>query len=184
MTMDPVFESWLERQYADGMALCGASEVLALLPEAGAQPPRRFVAQFTSPTMVWTGTAAARVDGFAVLFQFAPDYLRSARDAGQILNLLAPGNVFHPNVAAPFICIGHVAPGTGLCELIYRVHEILTFNKLTPREDDALNHDACVWARRHMHLFPLSTVLLRRGAGEFSIVETTDSEARDGSRGI
>lgn len=181
--MDKIFESWLERQDAEALALCADSDLLALLPEAGRRPPRRFVAQFASPTLVRLDGEVTRADGFAVLFQFPPDYLRSASDASQIVNLLAPGNAFHPNVAPPFICIGHIAPGTGLCELIYQVHEILTFQKLTPREDDALNHEACTWARRHMHQFPLSTAPLRRRAVAFSVDEIPPPESRHGSDG-
>jgi hypothetical protein len=181
--MDKVFESWLQRQYADGLALAAASDILTLVPEPGPCPPRRFVAQFKSPTMVREGSAVNRAEGFAVLVQFPPDYLRLAADAAQIVNLLAPANAFHPNVAPPFICIGHVAPGTGLCELIYQVYEILTFQKMTPREDDALNHDACVWARRHMHLFPLSRAPLRRRAVAFSVDAIPQSEVSHASRG-
>ena len=177
--MDNVFESWLEHQLEDGLSLSAASDVLRLLPEPGPRPPRRFVAHFNSPTMVREGSAVTRADGFAVLFQFPPDYLRSASDASQIVNLLAPINAFHPNVAPPFICVGHVAPGTGLSQLVYQVHEILTFQvqKMQLLEHKALNHDACVWARRHMHLFPLSTASLRRRAVAFSVDEISPSEA-------
>lgn len=179
--MDMVFESWLERQYADGMSLCSASDVLTLVPGPGRFPPRRFIAQFTSPTMVRVGTEVTRAEGFAVLLQFPTDYLRLASDAGQIVNLRAPVNLFHPNVAPPFICIGPVAPGTGLIELVYRVYEVLTFQKMTPREDNALNHEACAWARRHMQLFPLSAAPLRRRAVAFSVNEIPHLETPDES---
>ncbi|MDH5541236.1 MAG: hypothetical protein OEY03_17695 [Rhizobacter sp.] len=169
--MDEIFETWLRRQHDEARALSDTSDVLSLAAETGAAAPRRFIARFASPTMVLDGSAVRRADGFAVLFQFPRDHLRSACDPGQLVHLLGPANTFHPNVAPPFICIGRVAPATGLCELIYQVHEILTFQKLTPREDDALNRDACAWARRHMNLFPLSTAPLRRRTADFSIDE-------------
>ena len=172
--MDKVFESWLERQHADGMALSAASDSMELAAEPSVRPPRRFIAKFDCPTLVKEGAEVTRTDGFAVLFQFPPDYLRSVIDAARVVNLLAPVHAFHPNVSPPFICIGHVTPGTGLCELIYQVHEILTYSKYTPREDDALNRDACAWARRHVDMFPLSKTPLRRHTVDFSIDELSN----------
>ena len=74
-------------------------------------------------------------------------------DTALLYLFISPTNIFHPNVAptvAPpsFICIGRIAPGTSLCELIFQVYEVLTYAILTPREDNALNRDACAWARR------------------------------------
>ena len=97
------------------------------------------------------------------------DHLRVARDAAMVVSLLMPQNLYHPNVAPPLICIGRIAPGTSLCELIFQVYEVLTFAKLTPREDNALNRDACAWARRNMQLFPLDARPLRRQAVAFDV---------------
>jgi hypothetical protein len=169
--MDDVLDTWLKRQFVEGMALAEASDVLSLFPEPGARPPRHFVAAFASPTMVREESAIIRRDGFTVLFAFPGDYLRSVPDAGRIVNLLAPVNAFHPNVAAPFLCIGRVVPGTSLVELVCRVYEIFTYQRMTPREDDALNVDACVWARRNTHLFPLPAAPLRRRVAAFSVEE-------------
>ena len=177
--MDPVFRSWLEHQYEASVALAAASDVVTVLAAPGPRPPQRFIARFRGPTLVREETAIARTDGFVVLFQFPDDYLRSVTDAAQIVCLLEPANAFHPNVAYPFVCIGHVAPGTGLVELIYQVYEMLGFQKMTPREDDALNPDACVWARRHMHLFPLSTAPLRRRAAAFAVDKIHSAEEHD-----
>lgn len=178
--MDKVFETWLQRQHADALALGAASDVVSLAAETGPSPPRRFIAHFDSPTMVRHDAEAMRANGFVVLFQFPPDYLRVVSDPAQVISLIGPRTLFHPNVAPPFICIGAMPPGTGLCELIYQVHEILTFHKFTPREDNALNRDACAWARHHMHLFPLSSAPLRRRDADFSI---DDSAALEPSHG-
>ena len=175
--MDKVFASWLERQQAEGMALAAASDVLSLFPEPRVRLPQRFVAEFGCPTMVRDGSAVVRQSGFTVLFQFPDDYLRTAPEVPRLVNLLAPPNAFHPNVAAPFICVGRVGPGTSLIELIYRVHELFTFQRMTPREDDALNADACQWVRRNMELFPLSRSPLRRRAAAFSVEEVPQPEA-------
>ena len=100
--------------------------------------------------------------GCDVLFRFAPDYLRVVRDPAWTVSLLSPRNLHHPNVAPPFMCIGRIAPGTSLCELIFQVYEVLTFQKLTPREEDCLNREACAWARGNMQRFPLDARPLRR----------------------
>ena len=168
--MDTVFNSWLERQYRDVQALAAASDVLRIACETDARPPRRFIAQFDCPTMVGNAQNVTRVQGFAVHFEFPSEYLRVPVEVGRLINLLAP-RVFHPNVSHPFVCIGPVAPGTSLLELIYRVYEILSFQKFTPREDNALNHDACVWTRRHLDLLPLSRAPLKRRVSTFSVTE-------------
>ena len=94
---------------------------------------------------------------------------RSVRNPASIVSLLSPGNLYHPNVAPPFICIGRIVPCTSLCELIYQVYEVLTFAKVTPLENDALNRDACQWARRSMQRFPLDARPLRRKVAEFEV---------------
>jgi hypothetical protein len=184
MTTDKVFAHWLQRQHEDATALAAASDVLALAVESGAAPPRRFLVRFACPTLVRAGNEVERTDGFLVHFQFAADHLRVPPDPGRLVNLLEPRRAFHPNVAPPFVCIGHVAPGTGLVELIHQVHEIMTYQKLTPREDDALDRDACAWARRHAHLFPLTTAPLRRRAADFSIRAIALPQDADGRRRV
>jgi len=176
--MDKIFESWLQRQCAEVLALTDASDVVTVWPAAGPQAARRFIARFANPTMVRTGEGIVRAAGFTVLIQFPPDYLRAAFDAAQVVNVLAPGNLFHPNVRAPFICTGRLAPGTGICELLYQLNEILTYARFTPREDDALNHEACEWARQHMDLFPLDARPLRRRTPDWSIGDVARAEVR------
>ena len=98
---------------------------------------------------------------FTVGLYFHDGYLRRT-NPGRVLTWLSPVEVFHPNIAAPFICIGPVAPGTGLVDLLYRVYEVITFGSVSPRENDALNPAACAWARRNRRLFPLDPRPLRR----------------------
>jgi hypothetical protein len=49
-----------------------------------------------------------------------------------------------------------------LVDLLYQVYEILTYQKLTPREDDALNKEACHWARANQKRFPIDRRPLKR----------------------
>ncbi len=96
-----------------------------------------------------------QAESFHVGVYFGADYLRTVNPY-ETLTLFDPLNTYHPNVAfgAPFICVGRIAPGMPLVDLLYQVYEILTYQKLTPREDDALNKEACRWARANQGLFP------------------------------
>jgi hypothetical protein len=102
-------------------------------------------------------------EAFHVGIYFSSDYLRTVNPF-ETLTLFEPLNTFHPNVAfgAPFICVGHIVPGTSLVDLLYQVYEILTYQKLTPREDDALNKEACRWARANQGRFPIDPRPLKR----------------------
>ena len=51
------------------------------------------------------------------------------------------------------------------------IHQRVTANEL-----NALNPEACTWARRNAHLFPLSRAPLRRRAVEFSVGEIPNPE--------
>jgi hypothetical protein len=168
--MDRIRESWLNFQREEGMNLAAASGVLTLHPGPEV-PPQEYLADFDCPTMVREQGAVTQHMGFDVLIRFPRDYLRSVPSPALVVALLSPRNAFHPNVAPPFICVGNIAPGTSLCELIYQIFEIMTFQKLTPNEHDALNKEACSWARNHMDLFPLTSRSLRRREISLDIAE-------------
>jgi hypothetical protein len=166
--MDRIFHSWLERQRADAMALAASSDRLDVLPDRES-PPRSYIARFDCRSLVLAQGEVRPWRGCDVLFRFPPDYLRVVHDPALIVALLSPAKLYHPNVAPPFLCIGRIAPGTSLRELIFQVYEVLTFQKLTPREDDALNRDACAWARQNMQHFPLDARPLRRRSADFEV---------------
>jgi hypothetical protein len=79
---------------------------------------------------------------------------------------LYPSRPYHPNIAPaeelPLICIGRMSPGMSLVEILYQIHEIINYTKVTMREADALNKPACRWARQHSHLFPIDRRPLKR----------------------
>lgn len=167
---DVIMRSWLERQSEEGLRLASASDVLVL--KGGSEsPPREFLAHFDCPTLIRMEGEIIEHVGFDVLIRFPSDYLRRAPDPALVVALLSPQNAYHPNVAPPFLCIGSIAPGTSLCELVYRIYEILTFQKLTPSEHDALNREACSWARTHMDRFPLNSRALRRREISLDVTE-------------
>jgi hypothetical protein len=158
---DPVFEGFLDRQYDEATALARSSDLFELIPLTG-RPPRAYVATFFCKGLVEAaGGEVAEADRFQVGIQFPSDYLRFI-DPAQVLMWLGPLHVFHPNIRPPFICVGRLAPGTSLVDLIYQVFEIITYQKVTMREDDALNLLACSWARDHQTRFPIDRRRLKR----------------------
>jgi hypothetical protein len=160
MRNDPILRAFLLRQAEDGRALAAASDILDLdcLPTG-----QHFVAHFNCRGLVQEYGEVREISGFDVGIFFGSDYLRAASPF-EVLRLFGPPNTYHPNIsfAAPFICVGHIAPGMPLTDLLYQVYEILTYQKLTPREDDALNKEACRWARTNLHRFPIDRRPLKR----------------------
>ncbi len=161
--MDKILQGFLTRQYEDGMALAQASDLLDLIPgEVEGHPPRRYLARFRCRGLVHSDAGGVtEANRFEVGFWFPPDYLRSA-DPSYVLTWLGPRRVFHPNVRKPFICVGHLTPGTPIVDLLYQVFEIITYQKVTMREDDALNPDACSWVRRNQDRLPIDRRPLKR----------------------
>jgi len=163
--MDRIFESFLQRQYEDGMALAEGSDLLELYPVITDEglPPQEYLARFRCKGLVRIEDVVEEWDCFEVLIYFPSDYLRTA-NAFQVLSWTYPAQVFHPNISAtsPFICIGRLAPGTSLVDILFQCWEIITFNKVTMREDDALNREACAWARTNQRSFPVDTRPLKR----------------------
>lgn len=160
---DPILRAFLERQSEEGLALARASDILDLdcLPTG-----QHFIAHYSCRGLVKDCDGVVReVDSFHVGVFFGADYLRTVNPF-ETLTLFDPLNTYHPNVdfGAPFICVGRIAPGMPLIDLLYQVYEILTYQKLTPREDDALNKEACRWARANQERFPIDRRPLKRRA--------------------
>lgn len=162
---DKIFESFLKRQYEEGMELARSSDLIELYPMGG-DPPNRYIAEFRCKGLVRAvGGDAVEADHFEVGIWFPSDYLRRA-EPFQVLTWLGPMDVFHPNISdkAPFICVGRLAPNTRLIDIVYQCFDIITYNKVTMREDDALNREACAWARKNQHRFPIDRRPLKRRA--------------------
>jgi len=158
---DPIYERFMQRQFEEGMELARCSDLVRLYPSPVAPP--HFVAEFLCNGLVREGEGDIReASGFQVGIWFPADYLRRA-DAFEMLRLFTP-NVWHPNVSRehPLICIGRLAPGTTLVDILYQLFDILTYQKVNPRENDSLNKAACAWARQNQHLFPIDRRPLKR----------------------
>ena len=95
-------------------------------------------------------------DCFHVGVLLSPDYLRRVEPT--TVSMLTP-HVWHPNVNGPAMCLGRIRPATPISDLVIQIVEILCYLNYTPVEHDALNAEACQWARNHTGRFPLE----RRG---------------------
>lgn len=161
MTNDPILDAFLNRQADDGMALARASGILDVFPSDDT-PPSRFIARYRARTLVVEADSVGEgLLDIVVGIHFDRNYLRRV-DPFRVLTFVSPPRVFHPNIRPPFICLGPITPGTGLADLLYRVYDVVTFHKMTPLEDDALNARACAWTRRHRHRFPVDPRPLKR----------------------
>lgn len=155
---DRVFEAFLEKQRSEGLRLADDSDIVRVV----CCDPQHFLVSYQARGLVRTAEGVAEeAHRFAVGIYFGPDYLRRI-DPFSVVTWFWPLNVFHPNIRPPFVCVGRIAPGTPLVDLIFQVYECLTWQKATIREDDALNHEACAWGRRNRNLWPVETRPLRR----------------------
>ena len=158
---DRILRSFLACQHREGMALADASDRVRLVA-LGGDPPRKYLADFRCKGLVETpGGEVVEAERFVVGLWFPDDYLRAA-DPFTVLTWLEPRAVFHPNIRPPFMCIGPIAPATFLTDLLFRCYEVITYGRVTVDERDALNLDACRWARRNLDRFPIDRRPLKR----------------------
>ena len=139
---DKILTAFLLKQLAEGTALARASDIVRLQPEPG-PAPQRYLAEFRCKTLT-AGPNGSVVpgNGCGVGIWFQDDYLRRA-EVPEVVTLLGPVNLFHANISFPFICVGRLKPGTPLVDLLYQIFEIVTYQKITMNERNALNFAAC-----------------------------------------
>ena len=160
---DKIREGFLRRQYEEAQALERESDLLEVSALPG-DPPTRYIVALRCKGLIRVNDRIREHDTWEIGVNFPPDYLRRA-DPFQVITVLNPLlTAWHPNISrkAPIVCIGRLTPGTGLVDMIYQVYEVVTYNKVTMREDDCLNVEACSWARRNQHRFPIDRRPLKR----------------------
>ena len=170
MTRDPIRDAFLACQYEEGMALAQSSDILRLTALDG-RSLDKYVAEFRCTGLVRGSRGEVEEAGYFVVGIWFPlDYLRRA-EPSQVLSWIGPRSVFHPNISdkEPYICVGRLAPGTTLVDIVYQCFEIITYKKVTMREDDALNRSACAWARANQHRFPIDPRPLKRRAVDLHV---------------
>lgn len=161
-TTDRIYESFLARQLREGLALSSESDLVELMP-LGDEAVARYLVRFRCKGFVRSDSSVEIADCFDVGIRFPSDYLRRAEPM-EVLTWLGPRNAFHPNISNrfPVICIGRLAPGTSLVDIVYQVFEVISWQKVKMREDDALNREACAWARHHADRYPVDRRPLKR----------------------
>jgi hypothetical protein len=179
---DRVFEGFLHAQCEDGAAFAASSDFVTLVSVQGL-PPCRYLARFNCRGLVRRNGRISIWEDFAVGFYFPDDYLARVSPF-QIASWLGPQDVWHSNIgrgagreAGPLgICLGQIRPGTPRVDLIYRVADVITWRLATVREDNALNWEACQWARQNPDAYPVDLRPLRRAA----VVTTADPVNQQG----
>lgn len=160
---DTVLDAFRRQQLLEGTALASQSDLFDLVPFG--DPPDRYLVHFHCKGLVETAHGVEEATGFEVGIRFPADYLRRY-DPARVVTWLGPP-VFHPNVSdhSPLVCLGSLPPGTSLVDLVYQLYELITYQKVTMREDDALNRAACQWTRSHIDRLPIDARPLKRRGG-------------------
>jgi len=164
---DRVFDAFLREQLRAGLALAAESDLLDLIPcERRDGPPDHYLAHFSCRGLVRApGGPVSVAESFTVGIRFPSDYLLRLRPAEAIW-WMDPVHVFHPNITQGLrpgvICVGRQTAGTPLVDLLFQIFEIITYRKVTCREDDALNRSACAWTRENLARLPIDDRPLRR----------------------
>jgi hypothetical protein len=156
--MDLILQHFLEAQREEGLRLAAASDLLDL----ETMDAQRFIASFYCTSLARSAEGrVVETQRSVVGIRFSDDHLRFP-PRPEMLTWLEPLDAWHPNIRPPFICIGAIRAGEGLESLLYRCFEVIRFANVTMQENDALNHEACGWARHHTQLFPLDSRPLKR----------------------
>ncbi|MBX7211045.1 MAG: hypothetical protein K1X78_22255 [Verrucomicrobiaceae bacterium] len=159
MKPDPILRGFLEAQFASARQLAEQSDIIDIMP-LPPFPPERYLLHFKCGCLRGASAADLRAgDHVTVGIAFPPDYLRRI-DAGEVVTLMDPPDLWHPNVRAPFICVGDLSPGTTLTDLAHQIYEIVTFQKRNTIH--GLNHLAIEWARGNQDRLPVDPRPLRR----------------------
>lgn len=169
--MDEILKLFLKTQFDEGIRLAAESDLLELTPI----DDQCYIATFSCKGLVREANGDVHEhDQFVVGIRFPDDYLRQV-NPGEVLTWLGPKEIWHPNIETPFLCLGPIVPGNTLVDLLHRCFEVITYQNVTMREDDALNRPACSWARRHRSRFPVDIRPIKRRLLEssFEIMEVS-----------
>lgn len=165
---DVIRDDWLLKQYEEAMAFAQRSPVVSLIPMQG-MPPFRYLAKFECDGLVTTSAGIEVCDRHLVGIQFPKKYQHERCHPTEVFTWIEPKTAYHPNVRSPFCCVGDMPPGMSLLNLLQQLYQMISWQRFKPIEHDALNPDACRWAREHMDRLPIDprrSMLHERPAGE------------------
>src|SRR5262249_25550534 len=123
-------------------------------------PPDRYLVRLRCKGFVrGRDDTVHEADDFLAGIWFPSDYLRHVEPL-QVVTWLEPAEVFHPNIRPPLVCLGPIAPGTPLVQLIYRLFDLVSYQMWAAH--DALNAEAAQWTRNHPEFLPADRRPLKR----------------------
>jgi hypothetical protein len=157
-----VREAFLRAQLEAAKELTERSDIVEVTPLEG-DPPERYIADFRCKSYARSGDSVHLVDRVLVGIQLPENYLH-VFEPQRVIAVLAPLNLWHPNVRGPLLCPGFLIPGTPLVDLVTQVYEVLTAHRITLAEQRALHPEVCSWARANRSSFPTERRPLRRQA--------------------
>ena len=159
---DSIMKQFLEDQQQRGTALAADSDVLELVAIQDEQhaPPQRYIAKYNCKSVLCEdGQIHVAESEFHVGISFGENHLRQV-DPLRLVTWLGPGNIVHPNVRPPMLCVGRLHSGITLVDILYQVFEIITYVNWSSH--DLLHEPAAQWARNNQQLFPVDRTALRR----------------------
>ena len=175
--MDKILECFLRKQFVEVMALAAESDIVTAVPVAGLLPDR-YILDFRCRGLICDGGEPQIHEHFVVGVFLPETYLRDEFKVSDIITVLGPHNLFHPNVRFPVICLGEdMVAGTPLTDIVFQLYEVLTYQRLTMDESHAFNHVACQWARANPGRIPLETRPLKRRTLDLQFAEKEDAHA-------
>ena len=137
----------------------GRSPVFDLMASEDFGEEWRMVGIFKTHTLVkWQGNIE-RVGPVHVGIRYHLRHLSQAPDPFELVSLLFPLGVFHPNVApSGAMCLGHPEAGISLDLILSQVWAGLNFNMkyVNTKFGDVANPHAAQYVRENLAQFPLS----------------------------
>jgi hypothetical protein len=126
----------------------------------------RAVLQFVTRTYVQApGEIAPRLEGpITVGVRYHHSFLFQAPLPAEMAGVLAPLNIFHPNIhpVTGGVCLGELGPNYPLASVLHQVWCGLTYQMRIVRTDHAFNWEAAAFVRARIDALPLD----RRGLFE------------------
>jgi hypothetical protein len=165
---DQVFPGFLEGQYHAADHLVRQSDILELTPLGEAPFITRYIAEFHCASLGFNRVSreVEPVEHTQVGIWFPPNYLQEFETAA-VVSWLGPISIWHPNIRPPYMCLGHMAPGTIIEDILFQIYEIISFQRVGMA--DPLNSAACAWARQNQARFPLDNRPLKRRSVDLNI---------------
>lgn len=167
--VDRVYEAFIEGQNVAAQTLNQASDIVHITSKK-LNRGHLYIVKLLCKGLVNDNGTIKEHGQFELGVHFPEHYLRRC-DPATIVCWYSPSNVWHPNIKPPFLCLGRVTPGMQLVDIVHQAYEIISYQKVTMNESDALNHDACAWARANSNKFPIDKRPLRQRTVQFNIEE-------------